>query len=90
MGMLALRFERQSRDPEMTSRFSSVNVNSLWAFCYQYPCQVSQIPGEGRTAIAVVLKREAIMQHSFANNSPIAIGIGVGPLIRSNAAWPIF
>ena len=59
-------------------------------FCYQYPCQVSQIPSEGEAAIAFVLKREAIMQDSITNNSPIAIGIGVGPLIRSNAAWPIF
>jgi hypothetical protein len=88
--MPGLRFERRSWDPGMTSRFSSVNVNSLWAFCYQYPCQVSQIPGEDRTAIALVLKREAIMEHSFTNNSPTAIANGVGPLIRSKAAWPIF
>ena len=30
------------------------------------------------------------MDRSFTNNNPIAIVNGVGLLIRSKAAWPIF
>jgi hypothetical protein len=47
------------------SRFSSVNLNSLVASCYQHPCQVSQVPGEVKMATAFVVKREAFMQSVF-------------------------
>src|SRR4029453_5034681 len=73
LGMLLLDCGRRLWNPATTRRsraasgLSSVRIAPT-VFCYQHPCQVSQVPREIKMDMTLVVKREAVTKRAFHQN----------------------